>query len=205
MPSAATSARQQSPADAWWEECQAAAAARGRGEDSILPVGAVEPENEEGEPTLDDFRQVVVVICPAPVEKLFDGILRELWVAGCDEDDDPDGGFRMTNTSSSYGGQEAVGKHLRKVEALLRKSDYPGAFTHLLATLVAAKRDDYWFTDTDVPEEVEKLLTTFDRLWAKVLARTDGELGGVTAADREAVEAARQALREGIEEYCLME
>ena len=35
-----------------------------------------------------------VVICPSPVEKLFDGILRDLWVAGCDEDDDPDGGFR---------------------------------------------------------------------------------------------------------------
>ena len=31
------------------------------------------------------------------------------------------------------------------MEALLRKPDYPGAFTHLLATMVAAKRDDYWF------------------------------------------------------------
>ena len=55
---AATSARQPSPADAWWEECKAAAAERGRGEDCILPVGAVEPEDEEGEPTLNDFRQV---------------------------------------------------------------------------------------------------------------------------------------------------
>lgn len=118
--------------------------------------------------------------------------------------------------------------------------------------------------DTDMPEEVEKLLAKFDKLWAKVgrlqlgahgccrplalqlpavrpvratssasgtvfeacmlafvalwlalefcsnvqpqvLARSDGELGGVTAADREAVEAARQALREAIEEYCLID
>ncbi len=35
------------------------------------------------------------MICPAPVEKVFDKILKDLWVAGCDEDDDPDGGFRQ--------------------------------------------------------------------------------------------------------------
>ena len=39
----------------------------------------------------------------------------------------------------------------------------------------------------------------------QVLARSDGELGGVTAADREAVEVARQALRDSIEEYCLVD
>ena len=39
----------------------------------------------------------------------------------------------------------------------------------------------------------------------QVLARSDGELGGVTAADREAVEVARQGLRDSIEEYCLVE
>ncbi len=62
MPSA-TSAQQQSPADAWWEECKAAAAARGRGEDCILPVGAVEPEDEEGELTLQDFRNTCASYC----------------------------------------------------------------------------------------------------------------------------------------------
>ena len=39
----------------------------------------------------------------------------------------------------------------------------------------------------------------------QVLARSDGELGGVTAADREAVEVARQGLRDSIEEYCLVD
>ncbi|KAI7841202.1 hypothetical protein COHA_005167 [Chlorella ohadii] len=186
MPSA-TSAQQQSPANAWWEECKAAAAARGRGEDCILPVGAVEPEDEEGELTLQDFRNTPVVICPAPVEKVFDKILKDLWVAGCDEDDDPDGGFSD------------------QVEALLRKPDYPQAFTYLLATTVAAKRDDYWFMDTDAPEEVEELLVKFEKLWSKVLAKSDSELGGVNAADREAVEVVRQALRDGIEQYCLVD
>lgn len=42
-------------------------------------------------------------------------------------------------------------------------------------------------------------------LHLKVLAHSDAELGGVTAADRQAVEAARQGLREEIEEYCLVE
>ena len=56
MPATATSAQQLAPADAWWEECKAAAAQRGRGEDCILPVGAVQAEDDEGEPTLDDFR-----------------------------------------------------------------------------------------------------------------------------------------------------
>lgn len=32
-----------------------------------------------------------------------------------------------------------------QVEALLRKPDFPAAFTHLLATMVAAERDNYWF------------------------------------------------------------
>lgn len=35
--------------------------------------------------------------------------------------------------------------NLAQVEGLLRKPDWPGAFSHLLATTVAAKRDDYWF------------------------------------------------------------
>ena len=39
----------------------------------------------------------------------------------------------------------------------------------------------------------------------QVLARSDGELGRVTAADREAVQVALQALREQIEEYCLID
>ena len=39
----------------------------------------------------------------------------------------------------------------------------------------------------------------------QVLARSDGELGGVTAADREAVEVAQQGLRDTIEGYRLVE
>ena len=32
-----------------------------------------------------------------------------------------------------------------QVDALLRKSDYPAAFTHLLALMVAGQRDSYWY------------------------------------------------------------
>lgn len=39
----------------------------------------------------------------------------------------------------------------------------------------------------------------------QVLAKSDSELGGVNAADREAVEVVRQALRDGIEQYCLVD
>lgn len=49
-------AAKQSPADVWWEECKAAAAQRGRGEDCILPVAGVEAEDEEAGPTLAEFR-----------------------------------------------------------------------------------------------------------------------------------------------------
>lgn len=44
-----------------------------------------------------------VVICPAPVDKTFERILRDLWEAGCDEDDDPDGGFRWGSEAREGG------------------------------------------------------------------------------------------------------
>lgn len=218
------------------------------------------------------------------------------------------------------------------MEALLRKPDYPQAFTYLLATTVAAKRDDYWFmvgagkegegwqvvgtkrrshsrsrrgekslpghkpccfgthqpcgSSSVVPCACPHLLLSFKALasachshrtrmrrkrlrscwsslrsfgarWAalhfcaapvrclcdipwlcwlglaapfsrsastdrhtttnlrtaqslaayrmQVLAKSDSELGGVNETDREAVEVVRQALRDGIEQYCLVD
>ena len=52
---------------------------------------------------------------------------------------------------------------------------------------------------------MEKLANKADRQWAKLWARSDAELGGISAADRAAVDAACQALREEMEQYCLVE
>ena len=88
------SQRQGDPTDAWWQELKDQAQRRGLGEEHILPVGSPEVEDEDAGPTLAELRATPVVICPRPAEAALSSILRELWVASCDEDDDPDCGFR---------------------------------------------------------------------------------------------------------------
>lgn len=56
--------------------------------------------------------------------------------------------------------------------------------------------------DTDDPDAVHTLMGKMAKQWGALLARSDSELGGVSAADRQAVRAAFQALQAKVERHC---
>jgi hypothetical protein len=101
--------------------------------------------------------------------------LREL---GLDDDglDDFDDGMMFTTTSSSYHGQAVISDELKKAEGFLKKQKFADAFATALGTILVGGSCDYWIADTDVPEEVEKILRKMKSVWKKVLERSDAEL-----------------------------
>ena len=62
-----------------------------------------------------------------------------------------------------------------------------------------------WLQDTDVPEEVERLVEKMENQWNKILARSDAELGGVTAQDCAAVTGALEELTSEMEDFGIFE
>lgn len=71
-------------------------------------------------------------------------ILEQLGMVGRD---DPGDCFRMLTTENSYEGHDIVRAHLKAVDQLLRRRDWPGAFT-LAAALLRAVRpgeEEFWY------------------------------------------------------------
>ncbi|KAL4457705.1 hypothetical protein ABPG75_012570 [Micractinium tetrahymenae] len=197
-------ASQAAPSEVWWQEVAAAAAAAGRGKEHILPLGTcrTEYDEEDGEPlppSLEALRKIPVLFRPCPVEQLFQEVADELGMVGRDDEDDP---FRMLNTARSYEGQDILGGQLGEVERLLRKKAWPEALTRLAAVMVAARRDPFWFRDTDAPEEVVGIMSKMQGQWRRLLKRSDEELGGVGEQGRQAVQSALKAFQEEVQQFC---
>lgn len=141
-------------------------------------------EREEPQPTLEELRALPKIFILPQASAAMEEVGKELGAVGCDGPDDP---FRMTNTASSYDGHDIITKHLKDFDKMMRQKAYKDAFCKLLGITLASAHDDFWYMDTDVPEDVEKIMKKLTAAWGKVWARPDEELGGVSEQERQLI------------------
>jgi hypothetical protein len=130
----------------------------------------LETVSEEEELTLDILNSLSCIYLEESTLKEIDSLNDQLFKKmGVDEQDS----FITTNTSTSYVFFDffdaVIGeKKFKKVSEEFTKVF---AITHLFKTY------EYWFRDTDVPDEVERILNELGRRWLKLLGENESDCG----------------------------
>jgi hypothetical protein len=134
-----------------------------------FPLETISQEEEENI-TLEDLNALSCIYLEESILQEIDDLNDKLFKKmGVDEQDS----LIMTNTSTSYVFFDffdaVIGeKKFKKVSDEFSKVF---AITHLFKTY------EYWFRDTDVPDEVERILNELGRRWLKLLGESEADCG----------------------------
>eukprot|EP00455_Lapot_gusevi_P007882 TRINITY_DN1337_c0_g1_i3.p1 TRINITY_DN1337_c0_g1~~TRINITY_DN1337_c0_g1_i3.p1 ORF type:complete len:251 (-),score=80.66 TRINITY_DN1337_c0_g1_i3:171-923(-) len=139
--------------------------------------------DEDRRPTLAELRALPIVWVTHDCWEQVRTVGRQLDRVGCDDEFDY---LRMTNTASSYEAFEIFAEHLARVTKALKAKNKVLAFNIVFAITYVFKNDDFWYLDTDCPEEAEALLKKLRNQWKKFLKLSDEELQ-LYPGDREAI------------------
>lgn len=165
-------------------------------------LGGLEPESDdeyddETGPTLAMLQPLKRVFLAKKFDEFFNKLSKSLQQIGCtppgseDEDEEAAGMgammasmpesmrfmFRMLNMRHSYPMQELLKAELAEVDKLIKAGKWEDAFARWFATVMAARQEEHWYGDTDMPEVVTSICKKIKSQWTKIKAQSDKDLG----------------------------